>query len=174
MKNIIATSIALLTATSAMAVDDTLKWQGVTGTDLHGEWCALGSVVTGNMTYNATTKKWLTTKSAKIVVTARKISNVKVESQGQLYKSNSATTSNVTVDLNDSWVDVTGAGADDVRATKTLSPTTVAEITGGFPTSGPDYTILTITLGGTATVTNPETLIEDSAYQVHHKVTCTL
>ena len=176
MKNIIATAIALTIATSAVANNpsSTLKWHGSTGTDLYGKYCAFNSPTVGEMDYDADTKKWTTTKDAEITVTARKISNLKVDSQGQLYKSMSPTDVNVNVDLRDSWVTVTGAGANDVKNSATTNPTSTAQITGGFPTSGSGYTTIKVKLGGTAKVTNPNSLLENSAYQVHHKITCTL
>jgi hypothetical protein len=126
------------------------------------------------MDYAPDTKKWTTTSDATLTVTARKVSNIKVEAQGQLYKSMTTTNVNVAVDYRDTWVTVEGSGATAVKNTATVSPTNSAEITGGFPTTGSAMTVVKIKLGGTATVSNPHELLESSAYQIHHKVTCTL
>jgi hypothetical protein len=177
MKTIITTTIALAIATSAIAdtSSSTLKWNGATSNNLHAASCAFGTngnLKTGTMTYNPNNSTWTTDSDASVTVVARKATEIKVEAQGQLYKSNQATSVNVNVDYRNDWVDVTGAGAAAIKNTATTSPTNTASIS-GFPTSGSGFTNLKIKLGGTAKVTNPGNLLENSAYQIHHKVTCT-
>jgi len=177
MKTIIATTIALTIATSAVATTSTstLKWGGSTTNNIYPASCLFGNgalLKAGTMTYNPNTQTWTTTSDATVTISARKASEIKVEANAVLKNlSDSNKNLNVTVNYNDDWVEVTGAGADAVKNTATASPTNTASVH-SFPTSGSAYTNVKVKLGGTAKL-NGGNVAENTYYQLHHNVTCT-
>jgi hypothetical protein len=177
MKTIIATTIALAIATSAVAspLERTLRWDGSTSNDIHDAQCLFGTLSHGEMgVYNPNSKKWTTVQDATVSISARKVSNIKVEAQGQLRQGGTVTSINANIDYRDDWVVVNGANSNAVQATATNSPTNSAQITGGFSSTGSAYTNVNIKLGGTASISNSNDLTENTNYSIHHKITCTL
>ena len=176
MKTIIATTIALLTATSVSAsgwdTNNGAKWNGDVGT-LHADGCKFKNQTNGVMTLNKATGKWTTTTAASIKVKSTNINNIKVTQGGnQLYlTSNSQPLGKTLVDYKNGGV----SSAVNTNAQNGAVNIYTNQIDLGNANK-PGATITTFTIGGTAQMDDLNDLNDianDADVYIQHNVTCT-
>jgi hypothetical protein len=175
MKTIIATTIALLTATSVSANmgTGTATWGGTTGA-IHGSGaCQFKLNQPGVMSFDGV-DTWNVTTNAVVVLKTKGgntgVKNVKVEAGTKLLKGTTEV-ADVTVNyLPSSTVTVKNgkAGYTTNRGTTELHAEDINKATG--------RTKVTFSIGGKATMAegaDSELLLEDTtAYKINHTVTC--
>ena len=175
MKNIIATAIALLTATSVSASgwnnNNGAKWNGDVGS-LHTNGCSFNNQTNGVMTLNKATGKWTTTTAASIKVKSTNINNIKVTQGGnQLYlTSNSAPLGKTLVDYKNGGV-ATGVVTNNSNAVENINTNEIA--LGNVNKTG--ATVTTFIIGGTAQMDDLDDLQDianDADVYIQHNVTC--
>jgi len=177
MKTIIATTIALLTATSVSATilgTGTAEWNGTSGT-VHGSAdCEFKKNDAGTMTYDSATGLWTVTNPAIVVLKSKNANNMKVVAGTELLDSNGNAVADVAVDYR------TGSSVSIQGKSDGTSNINIAEITAGNLKRGNNKrTKVKFTIDGTAQMgVDSEGLVDDleidnnTNYTIEHTVTC--
>ena len=169
MKTIIATTFALVIATTASADWDNnngAKWNGSTG-NLHTNGCQFDNQTNGAMTLDG--PLWKTTTAASIKVKSRNINNIKVTSDNKLRKANNDVVADVVVNYN---------GASGVASSVNSNAQVNTNINNNEIAIGnankPGAVVTTITIGGTATmdVNDLNDVDNNTQVSIAHSVTC--
>ena len=160
-----AVAMSVIVATPVMAstlIGGTATWGGSTSSFANS--CTFDSNTAGTMTLNG--NLWTVNSPAIVKLTTRNIGNVKVESDGKLRRNSGAEAAVADVAINYATSSVTG-GPSNASVNINTDNIAIGNLTGGGAKS------MTIKIDGTATMTDTNDLLSNTAYKINHTVTCT-
>ena len=159
-----AVAMSVIVATPVMAstlIGGTATWGGSTSSFANS--CTFDSNTAGTMTLNG--NLWTVNTPAIVNLTTRNIGNVLVKSDGKLRRNIGAEAAVADVDVNYATSSVTGVPSGGINFN--TDNIAIGNLTGGGAKS------MTIKIDGTATMTDTNDLLSNTAYKINHTVTCT-
>jgi hypothetical protein len=173
MKSAITAVIITAIASPSFAAwnnNNGVSWQSTTASNLFANGCVFKDQTNGEMTYDVTNHKWVTTTAATIKVKSRGKNNIKVTSDNTLRDESGNAVAVAGVNY------IGGGVMSNIQTNNSnaVKNTNTNELSLGNANRSNGATRTTFTIGGTASFSEvlSDELDNSTTYKINHTVTC--